>query len=187
MLSTLDKIKSLLQIPLDDTAEDEQLIILLTSASCAIESFCGRTFRRQDRTQTASGGGHYLTLRNYPVHSIQEITGPCGPISDYTKLDHGVLFRKYGWPEGLHAIQVAYNAGYTLPGDSTPEIPADLPSDLEYACLLFVKMLYQNQFGLHSERLGDHSVTFLASKEGDNIELPQPVRALAAPHVGRLV
>ncbi|WP_438445902.1 phage head-tail connector protein [Gorillibacterium sp. sgz5001074] len=188
MLTTLEQVKRQLQIPLEDTGEDGALSLLLASASRAIESYCGRSFKRQDYTQTASGGGRYLALRNYPVHEIREVLGPSGPITDYKMLDkgtNGILFRNSGWPGGAHEVTIEYSAGYILPGDGTPEDPTDLPPDLEYACLLFTKLLYHGQFGLHSERLGDHTVTFSLPNTGEELELPHAVRALAAPYVGR--
>ncbi|MDR4997887.1 phage gp6-like head-tail connector protein [Brevibacillus parabrevis] len=182
MLTTLAKLKRVMQISAEDTSMDENLLLLIASASQSIENHCKRSFRKQRYTERMSGQSSlYLNLRNYPIHQVEEIRA--GQILDsYEDIGDGRLYRKQGWPIGEHNISVTYTGGYVLPGDATESEPRTLPESIELACLLYIQMLGRNP-GTKSERVGDISVTY----SDDSQALPAPVSALLTPYVGRWV
>ncbi|WP_010500652.1 hypothetical protein [Paenibacillus elgii] len=181
MLATLERLKGLLQ---EEHGQDE-LSLHLMAASQAIESFCKRSFRKQQYTERMSGyKSDYINLRNFPVASVESLTGQTGEITDYEILSEGRLYRRNGWPIGKHNIQVTYTGGYVLPGDATPDNPRTLPESIELACLFLAKTTFSGQLGVAGERFGDYSVTYIVK---DGFELPGAVISLISPYVGRWV
>ncbi|WP_163854623.1 phage gp6-like head-tail connector protein [Paenibacillus elgii] len=188
MLTTLERLKGLLQIPKEEHGQDDELSLHLMVASQAIESFCKRSFRKQRYTERMSGyKSDYINLRNFPVERVDSLTGPTGEITDYEILSEGRLYRSSGWPIGKHNIQVTYTGGYVLPGDATPDNPRTLPESIELACLFLAKTTLSGQLGIAAERLGDYSVTYNVKTDGSGFELPGAVISLISPYIGRWV
>lgn len=178
MLTTLERAKTMLGVSLEDTGQDEQLLMLLGVASAAIEARCRRTFGRQVHVQEVDRtSGQYLFLRNYPVHSVTEVLEDEKEIKGFKVVKEKGMLSRSVWPCGL---TVEYEAGYTLPGDETQDRPANLPKELEYACILFVQYAQRNP-GVKSERVGDISVTY----GDDGADIPAPIMALINPYVSR--
>ncbi|ETT33277.1 hypothetical protein [Paenibacillus sp. FSL R5-808] len=186
MLATVSQLKRMLYIPETDNSQDVDLILALSAATTAIEGHCNRTFGKGDYTERRSGtDSKYLALRHFPIDAITDITGPHGPILDYSALDDGILFRPEGWPRGEYAISATYTGGYVLPSDTQGAEPSTLPKTLEMACLMLAKMIHTGQWGKVSERIdGEYSVTY-AKAERDT-DLPPPIQALCDRHVWRL-
>ncbi|KMZ43980.1 MULTISPECIES: hypothetical protein [Bacillales] len=182
MLTTLTRLKGVMQLPPEDTSMDETLLLLAAAASQAIENHCKRSFRKKVYTETLSGHDSlYLNLRNYPIHHIEEVRAET-VLADYKEIGDGRLYRANGWPIGEHNITVTYSGGYVLPSEATEAEPRTLPESIELACLLYMQMIGRNP-GVKSERVGDISVTY-----GDDSQaLPAPVAALLTPYVGRWV
>lgn len=178
LLTTLDRAKPLMGIPTDDTSQDAELSLLIPVASAAIEAHCRRKFGRSDYVETVDRvEGGYLLLRNYPINSVTQVllNGADEVVDFETNSDIGSLFRKQGWPRTERTIKVNYSAGYVLPGGAGP---SDLPPQLEFACVLFIKHL-QREPGVQSERVGDISVAYSAGEA----EMPAAVKALIAPFI----
>lgn len=174
MLTTLQRAKEMLGIEMPD----DELTILLSVASQAIEEKCRRNFRKQVYESQADGlRGKYIRLPNYPIHSVSA-HHEGRPLKGIEILEDGILFRSCGWPCGERVISLTYTAGYVLPGDATPDEPATLPETLEYACILLVKHL-QREPGVTAERVGDISVSYAA----DQMDMPLAVKSLIAPHI----
>lgn len=173
MLTTIDKLKESLGIPVDDHNFNGTLLLRIAAASQAIETYCKRSFRKQQYTERVSGyrNSKYINLRNYPVHEIIEC-----PLADYMILEEGRLYRSNGWPVGEHNLLIRYIGGYVLPGDATVDAPQTLPESLELACILYAQTM-QRQPGVSSERVGDISVSY-ANEEG----LSSAVEALISPY-----
>lgn len=186
MLTTLDRLKKSMGIPLDDTSMDEQLILQLITASQAIENRCMRSFKKGSYTDIASGDpkSKYINLVNSPLHLVQAVNTEDGPVTGFIILADGRLFRKNGWPCGEHNITVTYEAGYTLPEDATPESPKTLPAPLELACILYAQTMMRAP-GVTSERVGDISVSYASNDDVNN--MPAAVFALIQPYIGRWV
>lgn len=70
-LTTLDKQKTFLEIPADDTSRDAVLQLLLDEVSGLVEEFCGRAFGTAEYTEFYSGDNTpVLVLRERPVTAI---------------------------------------------------------------------------------------------------------------------
>lgn len=194
MLTTLAKAKQLLGIPVDDDSQDEELTMLLTAASAAIEERCRRSFGKQKYTGEVYNGvrSKYLCLRNYPIVSVDSVQSAGQPLVDVELVpDKGMLYRSAGWPCGERSITVTYTAGYVLPKDGTVEAPQTLPETLEVACIFFAKIMLEGQYGVESERIGDYSVKYMGTGGSSNTThstntetpLPPAVESLVRMHV----
>ncbi|WP_339241394.1 phage gp6-like head-tail connector protein [Paenibacillus sp. FSL R5-0517] len=186
MLATVSRLKKMLYIPDADNSQDDELMFALLAASDAIEGHCRRKFAKSTYTERRSGTeSKHLSLRNFPIHEITEITGPHGPVVGYTELDDGILFRSEGWPRGEYKILASYVGGYELPSDNPDSNPSTLPNTLEMACLMLAKMMHTGQWGKLSERIdGEYTATF--DKAERETDLPPAIQALCDRHVWRL-
>ncbi|WP_301171036.1 phage head-tail connector protein [Brevibacillus nitrificans] len=176
MLTTVDKAKSLLGIPADDESVNGQLLLYLSAASSAIETYCRRSFRLQEYKDRKHDGikGKYLLLEGYPILQVSKVQVDDVDVTDYqVDPERGMLFRQDGWQAEERKITVSYTGGYVLPSDATAENPQTLPESLELACILFCQTLMRTP-GVTSERVGDLAVTYGNEGEG----LPTAVRSL---------
>lgn len=177
MLTTLQRAKSYLSIPLDDTSQDFTLLTALGAASEWIERECNRSFEYKTYRQTLDGPGtKFLRLRNFPVHSVSllNLNGKDRLSDPFTvESENGMLFKRSGWPCGERIIEVEYLAGYILPSDAEDEPAPTLPQKYEWACVLLAQTLMREQ-GVTSERVGDISVTY----KDEGRSLPGAVKAL---------
>lgn len=167
-------------------AADAALIAsLITAASAAIETYCGREFTSTVRTEDYDGDGDkYLLLRAWPLTSVTSITiteddGTTYSIAaaDLTLNEEVGEIRVKSvlttsdfayFPSGYQNISVVYTGGY-----------ATIPADIQQACVHLIEtMLAANQQAgdVTSEKLGDYAVTFAATDKG----LPSLVRLLLA-------
>lgn len=183
MITSLERAKKMLG--LTDPSIDDQFEAQIIVASELIEKYCKRKFKRKIHQEKCDKfQGNYLLLRNYPIHAIHSITSYDGSsISDYEVDDHGMLFRRTGWPCGDRSLSVKYEAGYTLPGDESRDRPIDIPKSLEMACALYAKKLLDTihrPYGVKTERLGEMSVTY----SSDDLEgkMPAAVASLITPY-----
>ncbi|KAF6618266.1 hypothetical protein HFE03_03455 [Paenibacillus sp. EKM102P] len=177
MLTTLQRAKSYLSIPLDDTSQDFTLLTALGAASEWIERECNRSFEYKTYRQTLDGPGtKFLRLRNFPIHSVSllHVDGVDKLGESFTiESENGMLFRRSGWPFGARLIEVEYLAGYILPSDAEDAPAPTLPCKYEWACVLLAQTLMREQ-GVTSERVGDISVTY----KDEGRSLPGAVKAL---------
>lgn len=172
MLTTVSRAKDMLGIT--DDSQDAQIEALIGVGTDAIEAYCRREFGRNIHTETPDQpAGRYLQLRNYPVIDVTNVNRNGGQLKGWsTAKEKGLLVRE-DWPPD---VTVEYEAGYILPGDATPEVPADLPRSLEYACILFIQYALREP-GATSVRIGDLSVSYAQ----DGADMPGPVRSLLGP------
>lgn len=171
MLTTLDRLKNTVKIAF---LEDDQLVFLIRAASADILRYLDRPLERQSLTETLNGSSSskFLNLSLYPVQSVTSVQAWTEIIQDSVLVkESGRLYRAKGWPAGVLNIVVSYDGGYVLPGEEG----ADLPEDIELACILRVQELMR-QPGVTSERVGDISVTY----EGG--EMSSAVRSLLDGH-----
>lgn len=113
----LAETKAHLNIPADDTSDDDELRGFILSASAVVEDIVGvvapRTF-----VETASGGQRHIVLERRPVVSVAsiEVDGEEVDPGDYTASPSGLVARRAGrWPAGLRNIEVTYVAGRAQP------------------------------------------------------------------------
>lgn len=177
MLTTLQRAKGMLSIPLDDTSQDLYLLSALAAASEWIERECNRSFEYKTYQQTLDGPGtQFLRLRNFPIHSVSRLNiRDKEQQTDSFKIEseNGMLFKRSGWPCEARIIDVEYLAGYILPSDDTDAPASTLPQKYELACVLLAQTLMREQ-GITSEKVGNISVTY----KDEGRSLPGAVKAL---------
>jgi len=171
MLTTVDKFKKSTQC---EAFDDETLGFLIRASSAAILKHLNRRLKKQETVEALSGNNtsKYLNLDLYPVIEIHSVLIDDVPVTDFlSDPKQGRIYREKGWPNGVRNIAVVYTGGYILPGNEG----ANLPEDIELACILHVQDLMR-QPGVTSERVGDLSVTYEAS------EMSSAVRSLLDGH-----
>ena len=118
-------------------AEDaERLRAMIAGASAAVESFCGRVFRREVVVVTIAGyGRNQMVLERTPIIGTPTILYDNSPVTDHVveSAAAGILYRRYGWDDlaqvgwGVERYfrqnqedrlyVVTYTGGYLLPED----------------------------------------------------------------------
>lgn len=147
-LTTLATLK--LELGITGSGSDTRLTSLITQVSAAIETFCGRRFERRTVTDIFYPASRTLYLTAWPVASVTSITdsGNLLTTDDYViDTDEGIITPPvygvgYGSPWGYRRwwdqVTVIYAGGYNLPGS----VGADLPGDIERACLDLASRYY---------------------------------------------
>jgi uncharacterized phiE125 gp8 family phage protein len=178
-LTLLATAKDHLDIP--DTSQDTRIEMLINTASQWFERYCGRVFKSASYVHQFDGTSQTdMILREFPVTSITEVRVDWSrEFADSTILDAadynanddellaaGILRRHNGlWPRGSRNVKVTYEAGY-----------AEVPSDLEYACLLMVEWLYR---GNSDRRIGRTSVGKAGETTGYTDSIPVEIMMTA--------
>lgn len=175
-LTTLEAVKTELQIPVSDTTKDALLLNYIDQASGRIARECDRTFGEATYEETLPGYGRpQILLSETPVTQVVSVLIQGQAVTDY-RLDQsaGMLYRQAGWPwtvsgrpgtivshpgDDLPLITVTYKAGFILPGAQNPT----LPGELERACITLVKLMYKAQTrdpAITQERIGDYQAVY---------------------------
>ena len=185
MLCSLDDVKTILGISLDDTSKDAKLTLYIKSASAEIESFLGYFLGYGDYTEELHNVNNrqLLQLNHFPLRSVTEVTANGNVIDDYKIIPEyarwGRLYRGNGWIGNVYTrgfthdvvagawdIKVSYSAGYYLPGDENYVEGAEgsLPYDIVSACMQMVQLRYSydinGAIGVKSHHEGNISDTF---------------------------
>lgn len=99
MLSTVERLKRALSLPLEDTTQDGILEFYFRVASNAIETYCKRKFGLSRHQEVLDGTCRkYISLSNYPIHEVSSIISYGRPLTGF-EIDHakGMLYRS-SWP-----------------------------------------------------------------------------------------
>jgi hypothetical protein len=155
-------------------AHDDLFRHKINALSAAVEHYCGsRHFERATYTGERYNRvrGQYLLLRQYPIISVASVTMSgvvvtAGTADDQYSIDaaEGRLFRAVGWgapPDADRedrAIVVTYTAGYILPKDPGPTLPADLEDAV--AQLVVIDYQLRDKMGLISQSFEGASETY---------------------------
>lgn len=146
-LTTLDPVKTELDIDLDDPKWDDYLTRLINAASEDIEGYCRRGFKKEKQTDKLDGNGRQkLIVPHFPIITINsiKINDVALDPDEYEPLDDksGRLFRKKYWPKGTRNIEIDYEAGYVLPQSDDSRT---LPYTIEDACIITVVTRYHEK------------------------------------------
>lgn len=185
MLCSLEDVKTILGISLDDTSKDAKLTLYIKSASAEIESFIGYKLGYGTYTEELHNVNNrqLITLNHFPLRSVTEVTANGKEIDDYKIIPEyarwGNLYRGNGWNgdvytrgfthdivSGAWEIKVSYAAGYYLPDDENYVEGAEgsLPYDIVSACMQMVQLRYtydiNGAIGVKSHHEGNISDTF---------------------------
>lgn len=173
-LVTLENVKEFIGLASTDTSKDTFLRHLITRASRFIKTYAGREFVSATFSEEVHSGNdrQKLYLDHYPIISVTEVKEDDVALDadEYEVLaNEGALFREAGWYGGTLAmasvlstepdpyaetrnLKVTYTAGW-----------ADVPDDIEQACLQMVALWYTGAgtYGIeHETTPGGYSVTY---------------------------
>ena len=185
MLCTLSDVKTMLNIPAEDSSQNDKLNLLIKQYSALIEGFIGYKLARADYTEEVhcENNRQLIQLNHFPLQSVSSVTVGGESITDYKLFPvyqrWGRLYRGLGWGgksyvrgftrdvvAGVWDIKVSYTAGYYLPDDAGYVAGADnsLPLDISVCCLNAVVEKYNldamGATGLKSHTEGHISDTF---------------------------
>ena len=175
-LTTLSAAKTQLKIADAITDYDARVNALIAVASQRISSYCNRVFEPATYTETFDGRRqNEVLLSQFPITSItsvhidsSRVFGATSllPVDDYdADTDTGMVrFHNGNLPSGSKNIQIVYDAGYAV-----------IPADLDYACVMFVEFLYnQNddrRIGIKSKGKDQESVTYILGMPQEVVEI----------------
>ncbi|MCA1971315.1 MAG: phage head-tail connector protein [Caenispirillum sp.] len=144
MLTTLDTVKA--ELGITDTSLDTYLTRAINAASEQIEGHCGRVFGsrtvsevfRLDRCRPR------IMLNHWPVTAVGSVTEDGAAVPEAERpIEDGIFLRRLDgdgadslWTAAK--IEVSYTAGYVLPAAEG----ANLPADVEQACIDLVRLRY---------------------------------------------
>jgi hypothetical protein len=206
MLCSLDDVKTMLNIPLDDTTKDAKLNLMIKQFSSLIEGFIGYKLARAEYTEEvqAENNRQLLQLNHFPLQSVSSVTVGGEAIEDWKLFPvyarWGRLYRGLGWGQkafvrgftkdivsGVWDIKVSYTAGYYLPDDTGYVAGNDdsLPYDISTCCLNCVVEKFNldamGATGLKAHSEGHISDTY--SEEANNAGLSESAKQLLAKYI----
>lgn len=186
--------------------EDERLERYIHTATSWIERYCHRTFHfEQGIVEMVKGyGTTNLLLRKPPIREILEVLHEGGVVTpsqyDISNAEGGIIFRRTGWPStaaraggdsitqdrvaGSEAptYRVTYSGGYYTPtqAEADAAVTADLPADIEQACLILATSFYLEggrNFRVRRAHLLEAGTWY------DTAELMLTMKSLLQPHI----
>lgn len=148
-LTTASALRAALAMAGRTPPADEILTAMIDAASAAIAASCQRVFGLETVRETfrPDRAPARLMLARWPVVEIKAVTIAAEPV-DLVTVEaeaNGVLHHldapgfRVGWPSG--PIVVTYEAGYILPDQPTPTLPANL----QRACIVLAKGWIEDQ------------------------------------------
>jgi uncharacterized phiE125 gp8 family phage protein len=180
-LTTVATLKAHLGIPSAENSQDSRMELLINAASDSIERYLDRKIKSQTVTEIQHGRRQdILILREWPVTSITELRVDMDhvfsdPSTVVPQAEYGIgddknslVYYDTVFPRGNNNVKIVYVAGY-----------ATVPSDIEYAALLFCEWLYffrnRQDIGRTSKSKGDESMSV---SQG----MPDIVRQMIEPY-----
>jgi hypothetical protein len=129
-LLTLDELKTILNIPPANTAEDAQLQLWIDQYSDVVATMCNRVFAYEQVAETWRGDSPPLDtprlfLSHYPVADadITAVESPIGSVLDPASYEvenaSGKIRIQGAWSE---PVTVTYSGGYQLPDAAPPAL-----------------------------------------------------------------
>lgn len=206
MLCTLSDVKTMLNISLEDTSQDEKLNLMIKQYSALIEGYIGYKLARADYTEEvhSENNRQLLQLNHFPLQSVSSVSVGGEDLTDWKIFPEyarwGRLYRGFGWGQkafvrgfthdivsGVWDIKVSYTAGYYLPNDNAYVEGAEdsLPYDISTCCLNLVVEKYNldamGATGLKVHSEGHISETY--SDNANNVGLSESAKLLLKKYV----
>ena len=175
------------ELDLASGADDDFLATLISQASDAVTSWCGRTFALETVRETIDlpVSSPAILPSRWPLVDIVSVHrgGEAITVADIETDDAGLIYRlddagdRLDWPRG--SLLIAYRAGYVLPNSAG----RTLPNDIERAALILVRAAFFARSRdplIRSETVdGAGSIDFFA---GTVSRLPPEVESILIPH-----
>ena len=206
MLCTLTDVKTMLNIPADDSTQNDKLNLLIKQYSALIEGYIGYKLARAEYTEEVhcENNRQVFYLNHFPLQSVSSVTVGGMSITDFKLLPQyarwGGLYRGLGWGDkayvrgfthdvvsGVWDILTTYVAGYYLPDDEgyTEGAEDSLPYDISVCCLNLVVEKY-NLDAMGAVGLKGHTeghITDTYSDEANNVGLSESAKKLLDKYV----
>jgi hypothetical protein len=192
LLTTLESVKTDLEIQLSDTSKDAILNDLIRDASDEIQRefqfFCRQSYR-----ETLPGYGNTrLTLTRTPIVSVSSVTHNSEPITDYVieNRDAGFLYRRLSW---CWTASMGWKlTSYVMPNSERPDYTveyiagylaadqenSDMPGEIQRAARETVRdwfLTIKRTPDVQSKSVGDLSISYVTGKDQRSI----PARAMS--------
>lgn len=194
-------------------ASDATVQRVVTAASRAVATFCGRRFERElSIVETpASYGRPLVLLERYPILAVTSVLvrGAALAATEYRVEGEGLLRIRSVWPrtardagditaalDHFHGdadvLKVTYDAGYVTPGQAAlapvgAPLTVTLPEDVQEAAILVATGLFKRRTvdaSVASESLGTWSVSYRAALP---LLVAPEVEAMLGPYINRRV
>lgn len=183
-LTTIEKVKSYLQIPQSNTNEDVFIQDIVDSVQVQIESHCKRKFDIDTYTETHECK-HKCFPKNTPLRKVESIVRDgnnlesndykikgnyvefTGDLKGYT-IGGSVLYAN----DDMSEVEITYIAGYET-------IPSDLSMAATKLAVIEYKDSRENRLGIEQEKEGD--VQYVYSKKDS--EMPENILKVIAKYV----
>lgn len=180
-LTSLDNVKSYLNIPTLTITQDTTLERMINASSAKIETFLDRKILKRTFTEYQDGrSSDRILVKEWPAEKPTELWIDSSsqftdittqlPDSDFVLEDEiGVqLINGRGFGKGRRNIKVVYEAGYTT-----------VPYDIEEACIMTVAFFYDlrsdRRIGVSQKGKNSENTTFLD-------DLPAIVKGMINPY-----
>lgn len=186
-LTTLEKVKSYLQIPQSNTIDDIFIQDIVDSVQEQIEHYCGRKFDIATYTEKHECK-HKCFPKNTPIKSVQSIVRDNNTLedTDYKIRGNYIDFMNdlKGYTIGgsiLYAndyvseITITYTAGYET-------IPMDLSMIATKLAVIEYKDSRENRIGIISEREGDVQYTY-TDKSKSEADMPSDIKRVLDKYI----
>ena len=165
MLTTIEKVKRYLVMPVSD---DKLIEDLIKQVGKNVENFCNRFFLYGTYTEKFDGeGDNEIFLKGFPVREVVYVKVDGEEISDY-EVDYqlGIIHRENGFPSGFRNVEVKYTCGYDATSEDDSLHP---PEDFDGAICEEIVSRYENLTTetRTGENLVDLRTNFLTSRARD--------------------
>lgn len=191
-LVTVATVKTHLDIPGADVSQDAKIELLINMASERIEQYLDRKLIYQQHTERVDGrASDRIMLKHYPAEKPTQLFDDPGwdfltqiDAGEYDIENAGVLVLRSGKFQRANLnVKVVYNAGYQ--SIVAPGAGPQLPSDLQYACLLFIEWMYQmradRRLGVQGKAKQNENIRFSQGIPPEVVEILDPHRRFDAP------
>jgi hypothetical protein len=193
LLTTLEAVKTDLEIPLSDTSKDTILNSLIVDVSDEIQREFQFLCRQSYRETLAGYGNTRLMLARTPIVTVSAVTQNSEPITDYVieNKEAGFLYRRFGWcwtasvgwkitgyviPNSEHPeFEVTYVAGYLAADQQDSDMPGEIRRSATETVIDWFKSLSRAS-DIQSKSVGDLSITYVT---GNGAKMAIPPRAMS--------
>jgi len=179
-LTTLEDVKSHLNIPISTITQDDTLERMINASSAKIEGYLDRKILKRTYTEYQDGrSSDRIVLKQWPIEKPTElwidhtsnfidVKNQLDSSRYHVEDDFGVQLIGTMFPRGRRNIKIVYQAGYDT-----------VPYDIAEAAIMTVSFLYDmrsdRRIGVGQKGKNSENTTFLG-------ELPEFVTNLLEPH-----
>lgn len=190
-LTTKNKVKQHIGIPLSVKSKDSLIEEIVVGASAFIEDYTKRKFEVSDYVEIQDGiGQDEIFLSQFPIVDIVSLNIGGSEVNldleeesglFIVNKESGAVYRSGGFGHGRKSVKVKYKAGYNLPIDSDESgvspyesgAEDDLPASIETAAIRLSARVYERRTaeGVSSVSPGSMSVQYKDSVDSDIVKI----------------